>query len=220
MSLIGLCFCHGWGFSSDYWKPLISSFEGYPIQNWNLGYFGERSLPLPDPSTDHWIAIGHSIGFRSLMESKAPWKGAIVVQGFFDFLGPEPRLRKIRDRSLTQMREGWEKNPSEILQGFYKACQIPSTAQPLGTPALNRLKADLHSLQSPGNFASPLNIPHLVLGSRDDQIVPPPLLESEWNSEKIRWSAKGGHALGFFESDFVIESIHSLIREVRENIHP
>ncbi len=216
---IGLCFCHGWGFDPDFWEPLLPSFSDYPILRWNLGYFGEKSQPLPDSSADRWIAIGHSVGFRKLMESPVDWAGVVCIQGFYDFLGSEPRMRKIRQRSLQKMTADWIQNRNLVLQGFYETCGIPSTNSLHLPPSWNALEVDLQALVTPSRLTFPLTSPHRVLGSRDDLVVPPSLMESEWGLEKITWSEKGGHALGFFESDFVSETIHSLICEVRENRH-
>jgi hypothetical protein len=115
------------------------------------------------------------------------------------------------------MIEAWKQSPSLTLQSFYETCTIPSESRPSGLPSWESLERDLHSLSTPGNFRHPLSIPHRVIGSRDDAVVPSSLLESEWENDKILWSERGGHALGFFESDFVAESIHTLIREVLES---
>lgn len=220
MSLrIGLCFCHGWGFDPSFWSPLLPSFSDYPCKLWNLGYDGELLLPLPDSSADRWIAVGHSLGFRKLMESKFHWGGAVAVQGFYDFLGSEPRMRKIRQRFLDRMRQNWKENPGQTVQHFYETCALSQSSFLKNPPVLKRIESDLNSLAVPGNFSWPLTIPHRVLGSRNDLVVSAALMESEWASGKIEWSETAGHTLGFFESDFVAESIHSLIREVRENRH-
>ncbi len=216
---IGLCFCHGWGFHPDFWSSLLPFFPDAPIKIWNLGYFGEKANPLPDTTADQWIAIGHSIGFRKLMESKIDWAGVVAVQGFYDFLGSEPRMRKVRQRALNQMQTHWNQNPQQVLQDFYNEASLPHPPSYSFSPEWLTLETDLRSLDVAGKFDWPLSLPYRVLGSRNDFIVPPSLMESEWNSPQIEWSEGGGHALGFFESDFVAESIHSLIRELRENCH-
>ena len=216
---IGLCFCHGWGFDPHFWEPLLPSFSNYPILRWNLGYYGEKSLPLPDSSADRWIAIGHSVGFRKLIESPVDWSGAVCIQGFYDFLGSEPRMRKIRQRSLEKMISDWYQNRNRVLQNFYETCGLASANFPTPPPSWSVLEVDLQTLAIPSRMSFPPSSPHRVLGSRENRVVPPSLMESEWGLEKITWSEKGGHALGFFESDFVAETIHSLIREVRENRH-
>jgi len=218
---IGLCFCHGWGFSPDYWKPLLSYFSDYPTKLWNLGYFGTDSWEIPAAQElgppIKWIAVGHSIGFRKLMESPVPWIGAVSVQGFHDFLGTKPDMRKIRSRALQQMINGWQRAPMTVLHNFYLSCGSPET--PTQKPNFDLLGEDLHALEKPGNFRWPLAIPHCVLGSQNDTIVPLDLITSEWDGSRMSFSPHGGHALGFFESDFVAEWIHSFIREIPHEPH-
>src|SRR5688572_30283333 len=125
--MIGFIFCHGWGFSPDFWDNIQIHFKGFPCLFWDLGYFGKVSRPLPTAITSHhqWIGVGHSLGFLKLLESAELFTAMIGLQGFTTFLGLSPVLNKERKRYLKKMITQFEKNPIKTLLDFRQTCGLP-----------------------------------------------------------------------------------------------
>lgn len=201
---VGLCFCHGWGFSAEFWNPLLAHFPNHPQIVWDLGYLNDHSVEIPQDRSIPWIAVGHSLGLRKLLESGFPWSGYIAIQAFHDFLGTPPRLRKIRERNLQEVIQNAQNNLPEALSQFRQHCGEKSA---FIIESKDRLMQDLLSLQEPPSFSLNPTLPHLVLASKDDEIVTPPLIETEWNPSHTQWHPHGKHALPLLQTDWVAEKI-------------
>ncbi|OYV48673.1 MAG: hypothetical protein B7X06_00910, partial [Verrucomicrobia bacterium 21-51-4] len=184
-------FCHGFAFNARYWDVLRSFFAN---EHWVLDLQSEMNWPTPEAEVDY-IGIGHSRGLNTLIRSPIPFKGLIGLNAFVDFIGRDAALAKLRRRMLQRLIAGFKADPKSTLAHFYEACGV------IATPAFHALNPDyllyaLHDLEKPVQCPS---IPMLILGAKDDTIVPPRLIHDNFLSHSqvyIEFLETGQHALG------------------------
>lgn len=205
--MLGLIFCHGWGFSHEFWNNLKESFRDYPCIFWDLGYYGKRSCTLP--KSGEWIGVGHSLGFVKLLQSGFSFKKIIAIQGFVNFLGFNQKINHARKKKLEKMINDFESNPLQVLENFFTLC---GTKQNYKEFDKLRLKNDLLDLKSSFEHLL-LNKSCLVLASKEDPIVPLPLLKDNFFDYPIAFNDHGKHALGFLESEWCAGQIKKVINE-------
>lgn len=211
--MIGFIFCHGWGLNINFWDRLKEYFAERPCLIWDLGYFNEPFFSFPEENSEiEWIGIGHSWGLIQLLQSGVPLKGLIGLQSFLNFLGNNDELHQKRSEALEKMIADFEKNPSSTLKMFHAQCglgpEMPKTMN------INLLKQDLQKLKMDFSNLMP-TIPCLILGSVDDLIVPPRLLEDNFKhltNIQLAIHPSGLHGLGFKEADFVHRQIKRFIQ--------
>ncbi len=204
-------FCHGFGFDSTFWNPLRPYFSRMNTVYLDLGYFGESSslakTELYDQSTEY-IGIGHSLGLMKLMSLNIPFKCLIGLHGFVNFLGFNTQLHRRRQRELMHLTGQFSSSPELTLGQFYQRTGVDFNVPKTGL--LNRMKLldDLTSLAHP--VPVPADIPMLVLGSNDDKIIPPELIEDNFAHHPhvtIDILNQAQHGLGYLQPDVVYQNI-------------
>jgi len=206
---------HGWGFSPAFWAPLLEKwpFTQPPIV-WDAGYYGlpDLSLPAADASTQ-WVGIGHSIGFARLIRQNRSFSALIGLQAFTRFLGDNPPLREQRLAEWEQLSMHFDASAVATLKSFYRRCGVPGKW--FAPEQCNRaaLKTDLQQLKE--SLSLPDSVPVLILSSQDDVIVPPAILQDNFQgtSSTIDYCDTARHALGYLEPEWVLERIQTFLKE-------
>jgi pimeloyl-[acyl-carrier protein] methyl ester esterase len=203
-------FCHGFGFDSTFWKPLQSFFSGMNTVYLDLGYFAKErnSVAMEDVESTDYIGIGHSLGLTKLLQLNIPFKQLIGLQGFVHFLGFDVQLQRRRRRELMNLTRQFIASPQSALGQFYQRTGVNFYIPETGFLNQSALLNDLHALEHPVKMTP--DIPLLVLGSRDDKIVPPELIEDNFAHHAhvtIRLLNQGQHGLGHLEPNEVYQNI-------------
>jgi pimeloyl-[acyl-carrier protein] methyl ester esterase len=209
-----LCFvfCHGFGFDSTFWNPLRPYFSRVNTVYLDLGYFGDPYWVMAQPtlpaSSTEYIGIGHSLGMMKLMSLNIPFKCLIGLHGFVNFLGFNAQLHRRRQRELMHLTEQFNESPELTLSQFYQRTGVDFNLPIMGRLNQVRLLDDLSSLAH--SIAVPVDVPMLVLGSNDDKIVPPVLIEdnfSPYPHVTIDILNQAQHGLGYLKPDMVYQNI-------------
>ncbi len=213
-------FCHGFGASPKFWTPLKKHFDLNNCIFWDLGYFEDAKQDMPKAEEhDEWIGIGHSIGFIKLLQSSISFKAVIGLQGFVNFLGNSPTLNKARRPYLEKMVSNFKSFPDQTLLKFYEECGFLFPTNYVKKINFSRLLNDLESLRQ--DYTTCLKqTPYLILGSRNDPIVPPKLLGDNFHSvpkARIVIHNEGKHTLGYTEVKFVFEQIKIFMSGINED---
>lgn len=211
-----LLFCHGWGFSSDYWVPLLPFIEEYSIHFWDLGYFGKPCFDSPKINEEFELwGVGHSLGFSILLFSPLLFKGIIGLNPFLKFnKGPE----KI---PLQKTILAAKKDPFEMLKQFYLRCGMAK-----GIDALMEKKAFMR----PERLASDLlllehldlekifqerALPCKILASVIDPIISFQSVDEDFQKfpqVETVLTTFAKHNLGFHEAKWTSDEIRKFIR--------
>lgn len=216
---IGFVFCHGWGFNKDFWRNLKPYFQIYPCYYMDLGYFNNPiEIRQENLTSLKWIGIGHSLGFIKLLESNVQFSALIGLQAFTNFLGSGPELVKIRTQELNKIINNFNLQPLATLENFYNDCGLEFRKEQFKFINYERLITDLEKLKLNYNHLI-YSIPLLVIGSKDDKIVPESLIKANFiknkNTELIIHN-KGRHLLGLNEADLIYENIMHFISKLNE----
>lgn len=185
--------CHGWGFDSRFWSPITKLFAKNEISILNLGYFNNESC-IPEQDT-YYLGIGHSFGVTKLLSLfGSRVSHLVVINGFVNFLGSTPTLRKKRARELESMILAFQREPHRTLRNFHtKVLETENSSHkqlPLGDINFTRLLSDLRNLTA----STPIpKIPLLILGSQSDRIVPEEILHDNFSNQEIMLFERGGH---------------------------
>jgi pimeloyl-[acyl-carrier protein] methyl ester esterase len=201
-------FCHGFGFDKHFWDPLAPYFKNEQCTYLDLGYFGPV-VPFTGNANHSLIGIGHSLGLSKLLSLNKPFDYLIGLNSFINFLGYNPLLRQQREQELTLLKQHFIQSPLPILKGFYQRCGLPECINSGSLKQINKndLLADLDSLYA--SVKTP-TIPTLIIGTKDDPIVPPVVLHDNFDqcsTVKLDIISKGKHGLGFFKTDIIYKKI-------------
>ena len=190
----------GFGFPNNYFANLIPFLNG-------------EILFLDDCKTKFYeneviIGIGHSLGFLKLNNSGINFDILIGLQGFIDFCGNNEK----RKNNINSMMKLCAKNPNKFLEFFYKTCGYNEKI----STNLNSQKLinDLELMKLKYNHCGKKT---LIIGSEDDQIVPPEIIENNFqkiDNVKIQYVDDGKHALGYRKSNEISKIITHSINEV------
>ncbi|AXI24641.1 Pimelyl-[acyl-carrier protein] methyl ester esterase [Cardinium endosymbiont of Sogatella furcifera] len=207
-------FCHGWGFDHKFFEPLIKEyFSNLCCYCLDLGYFGKENLRLPSNNT--LIGVGHSLGFIKLISLKVKFTALIGIHAFINFLGFDSELHKKRKLELKTMIKHFQITPIDTLASFHKRCGINYDI----SNCLNKIKLmkDLELLTA----AYPLpDIPLLIIGSKNDTIVPTELVFDNFSKYvRVVVHNEGYHSLGLYGRHFVHEQIISFVDGISESTH-
>lgn len=203
-----LIFCHGFGFTPQFFNDLAKRFNPDCVDYVDLGYFGGNTI-YPTPKNRPLILIGHSLGVRKLANFYHDYDLLISLNGFTNFLSQDKTLAKARKLELKALTYEFRKNPTESLKGFYNACQASefenlvdfSTLQP------DKLLNDLEELYLEADF---LDDRCLMINYKQDPIVPKQIIDNNLlahpfaNSIMLDYT---GHNLGFLHIDIVYDLI-------------
>lgn len=186
---------HGFGFTSDYWKNLVSLLDG------EVHFLDDTGLDM----SKTYIGIGHSIGFLQLNNSDVRFEALVALQGFLNFCGSTERMRKVRESAVERVRHGILEDKKASLTRFRSACgyQEPVDAD----IPMQRLLAELDMMKKAYTHCG---VRTLVIGSREDTIVPMSLIRDNFgnlrNASMIQTDGVG-HSLGYNMATFVAEKV-------------
>ena len=157
------------------------------------------------------IGIGHSLGYHKLCDLNQKYdffnlEKIVAVEGFSNYLGNSEPMRSIRKYYLDFMKNSYTYLPKVTLCNFMAMCGAPMMFLP---SQLNQelLMSDLELLYS--GIESP-NIPHLVLSSFDDWVIPFNIVEDNFrklNDVSIIYTIGSGHLLGMKFPQYVSQEI-------------
>ena len=202
---IKLLFCHGWGFDPGFFTPLKKLYAKHEMVFWDLGYFGTPSIVIPPHmEKECWIGIGHSLGFFKLIDSDLPFKALVGLQGFVNFLGNRPALRKERSKQFDRLQKNLFLDPIQTMAAFYARCGVDMHKK---NHNLTRLQEDLDLIGTSCYDPSLLKIPYRILGSLNDPIVTPSLLYDNFGTDLILLHERGLHGLGHLEASFIYNHV-------------
>ena len=209
----GIVFCHGWGMAPWYFNNLKSFLKDYKWIDWNLGYSGIKSCPIPE-HPEEYIAIGHSLGYFKLLESQIPFKEIIGLQGFTSFLGYRKSVRQLRLNQLQELILQFEKKPEQTLHTFLKTCGLQEQEQEL--LQYDFLANDLLSLKNEIEIKRPITI----LSCQTDLVVTERLLQDHKNylgsSLSLFQHDTGDHLLGYKEAPWCYKILQTIIPNLKK----
>lgn len=193
--------CHGFGFTHHYWDLLL------PFLDDAYAFFDENFVPDPQQM---YVGIGHSLGFLKLTLSDIPLRACIGLQGFVNFCGTGAQ-RIHRRKNLERMMHAFVQNQRQALQFFHNLCGF-SGEIPINL-ATETLIEDLKLMQQ----AFPLRpIPTLILGSRQDKVVPPEILEDNFKPPVVLKFVEGiNHTLGFSKPQETFAAIKNFLKSLK-----
>ena len=100
---LNLVFAHGWAMGDWFWKPLTTQLIGHELHYCSRGYF-DSSAESPSssshaltsaPEETSWVGIGHSFGFRRLLDCDLTnCCGLVSICGFRDFVADGEPIRE------------------------------------------------------------------------------------------------------------------------------
>jgi pimeloyl-[acyl-carrier protein] methyl ester esterase len=191
--------CHGFGFSNEYWRNLVPLLDGEVV------FFDDN----PDKNK-RYIGIGHSVGFQKLNNSDFKFDCLVGLQGFINFCGNDPNAKKEREANLDHMLRVFSENAAKSLDFFYRVCKYPD-------PIPKNIDSDilLKDLKSMKESYRHCGCPTLIIGSRQDEIVPLSVIKDNFqniqnaNIEEINGVA---HSLGFYEPEEVFRKIKIFLK--------
>ncbi|MFK7973576.1 MAG: hypothetical protein AB8B66_01750 [Rickettsiaceae bacterium] len=208
-------FCHGFGFSSQFWHSLLSYFHHEQTYCIDLGYFGPNKLITSNNSQNNveYIGVGHSLGLIKLIQSGINFKYLIGLNSFINFLGHDKNLQHIRYREYNFFKKSLTIDPERTLSNFYNRCGLISHYENLSNLNLSLLLKDLELMTQSVTIKQ--NCYTLIINSLDDKIVPPVLTNDNFTDIPnigIHRMIKGKHALGFLQPAKIYQKIQRFIR--------
>lgn len=207
-------FSHGFAFDRSFWKNLSGYFSQEHCTYVDLGYFNDPSEFYIESHCSQLIGIGHSLGLLKLLSLKKNFDHLIGLNAFTNFLGFTPALQSQRAAELEQLKKQFIQSPIRTLNRFYHRCGVavdPHTVEKIDLP---RVLRDLDSLKE--NQTIPISSKALIIGARDDIIVPPEILQDNFKNAlntRVEIVEQGQHGLGFFNAQWVSEKIMSFIND-------
>lgn len=207
-------FCHGFGFTAKFWQLLLPYFENEEYICLDLGYFGEEKISLPklEYNKFEYIGIGHSFGFKKLMESKIKFKSIIGLNGFRNFLGKDKNLYKRRTLEYKFFKKEFANDSVTTLKNFYIKSGLLGLLKNFESLNIDRLFKDLNILTSEVIIKKNCSI--LIINSLDDTIVPSDLVYDNFLNFpeiEIYTMDNGSHGLGFYNSASVYQKIKDFV---------
>jgi pimeloyl-ACP methyl ester carboxylesterase len=209
-------FFNGFGSDYKYWDELLPYFSNYGYVLLSENYFDN-----PEDYDEKYlkkifegkklIGVGHSLGYHKLCDLNRKYdffnlEKVISVEGFSRYLGNYEPMISIRKYYLDFMKNSYTYFPKITLYNFMLMCGAPMMSLP---SQLNHelLMKDLELLYT--EIESP-KIPHLVLTSWDDWVIPFNIIEDNFrklDDVKIIYTIGSGHLLGMQFPQYVSQEI-------------
>lgn len=209
-------FFNGFGSDYKYWDELLPYFSNYGYVLLSENYFDN-----PEDCDEKYlekifegkklIGVGHSLGYHKLCNLHQKYdffnlEKIISVEGFSRYLGNYEPMISIRRYYLDFMKNSYTYFPKVTLYNFMLMCGAPMMSLP---SQLNHelLMKDLELLYT--GIESP-KIPHLVLTSWDDWVIPFNIIEDNFrklDDVKIIYTIGSGHLLGMQFPQYVSQEI-------------
>lgn len=218
-SKLTFLFFNGFGSDYSYWDNLSLYFQDYNCVMLSEDYFrqnkcedGEILQKLKSLLENKYvIGVGHSIGYQKLclLQQKYDFiklEKIVSICGFSRYLGNNPLLRPHRKAPLEMMKDSYAVNTLGTLMWFQMICgqSIPFFPSDIDEKFMfDDLKLLDDGVTSP-------NIPHLVLSSIDDYIIPFYIVEDNFRKlpdVEILYTEGAGHLLGMKEAAWVYTQI-------------
>lgn len=212
-----LAFFSGFGADYRFWNNLIPYFSDYECVLLSENYFCEPT-EVDDSSLRkifagrRVIGIGHSLGYMKLclMQEKYNFftmSKIVSIEGFSNYLSDNALVRPSRKMSLEIMKTCYSINPIGTLIWFQSICgAVPDMPEKVDQQLLMK---DLNLLD--GKVALP-DIPHLVLSSVDDFVIPYSVIQDNFGqSAKIVYTQFASHLLGMRYPKHVYDEIVKFI---------
>lgn len=206
------------GFGSDhkYWCDVQHYFADYNAVFLSENYFNDPADVAFDDLADIFknktiVGVGHSLGYYKLCALQEQYsffqmQKIVSVEGFSSYLGHNCYDRTVREFYLNLMKINYQIAPKQTLSNFISMCGFFMPA----LPALlnqDQILRDIDLLYK--SIACP-KIPHLVLSSFDDWVVPYSIIEDNFRRLKdvnIIYTFGAGHLLGMRYPKQVSEQI-------------
>lgn len=205
-------FCHGFGFDKSFWGNLAPYFTVGKSSFLDLGYFGEKSkMPIIEDG-EILIGIGHSLGLTKLLNFNKKFNYLVGLNSFVDFCGNAPGLRDKRKEELELLQKLFVQDATRTLKRFYQRCGVDWDINKLAKLNKDTALKDLESLLQ--GYELNNNTPMLIIGSRDDVIVPEEILQDNFSAYKnvtIEIMDFGKHGLGWLDADKIQKKIKKFI---------
>ena len=209
-------FFNGFGSDYKYWDELLPYFSNYGYVLLSENYFDN-----PEDYDEKYlkkifkgkrlIGVGHSLGYHKLCYLNQKYdffnlEKIVSVEGFSRYLGSFEPMIIIRKFYLDFMKNSYAYFPKITLYNFMIMCGAPMMSLP---SQLNHelLMKDLELLYT--GIESP-KIPHLVLTSLDDWVIPFNIIEDNFrklDDVKIIYTIGSGHLLGMQFPEYVSQQI-------------
>lgn len=202
---------HGWGFAASYWQGWESRLrqQGYRLQRFDRGYFGEAVQPRFAASDLTKVIFVHSYGLHLCPVEQLQQANVLVIfSSFCEFHPDRPSLRKRSQQVLQQMMYQFEQNSEFVLTNFQTKCYHPEPWN--GTipeslncnlllqdlTALNRATIDLALLQPLPQIVILHGLQDRIVSSSKGQELAQQLPQSHYCEIE-----SAGHALPFTHLD-------------------
>lgn len=215
-------FCSGWGFNKRFWDPLLRYFKpgSYTVLESAYEKIDEEKnsciltdLNLIQMTDTAFIGVGHSLGFRKLLNLPISYNQLVGLQAFTCFSGFDSSLAQRRKRILKTMSENLVRQPEAVLSQFYKKCGVDIFPEiQLSQPDQVALGQDLKLLQD--SQEAPSDTPVIILGTSHDKIVPPGVIYDNFAKLKnvnIEILDLHGHYLGYRHEVIIFEKIANFV---------
>lgn len=215
-------FFNGFGSDYHYWDCLLPYFESNNYVLLSENYFCcEEEYNFEELKSTFFgknlIGVGHSQGYHKLCSLNQKYdffnlKKIVAVQGFSRYLGTAEPMKSVRKFYLDFMKNSYLFNPEMTLYNFMAMCGSPMDHLPQNINQ-KQLMDDLELLYSGIN---PPEIPHLVLTSTDDWVIPFNIIEDNFrklDDAKILYTSGAGHLLGMRFPEYVYKQV----KEFAEN---
>ena len=207
------------GFEADYnyWNDLLPYFSNYECVLLSENYFCESEEVTEEQLRKIFkdkkiIGIGHSLGYMKLclLQEKYDFfklSKIISIEGFSEYLGSREPMRSMRKIALEYMKVSYSINPIGTLVWFQSICgAIPDIPTKVNQ---DLLQEDLKLLDEKVRMPC---IPHLVLSSIDDFVVPFYIIQDNFGQcAKIIYTQTASHLLGMRYPKYVFEEISKFI---------
>jgi len=211
-----LCFvfCHGFAFDASYWHKMRAQFKSHQVICLDLGYFGSKNSYDGSVIQDSTcvVGVGHSLGFIKLLQTSIRFNYLIGLNAFCNFLGKETSLRTRRTRELALLSRQFERSPMHAMQSFYRRTGVSAFNPDWQALNVAELEKALQELALPVHYS--LNIPSLIMATKNDPVVPPELVCDNFAACKpvdVEFLSTGAHGLGYVKSAYIYQRIKSFI---------
>lgn len=206
-----LVFVHGWGFDSEFWRPLARRLPDFRAEAVNLGFRGEPWQPaIRNP-----LVIGHSMGFAwALAHLPGPWAGAVAINAFPRFTRSPDFIEGVAPRMVERMIERFAQAPKTVTTDFLARCGVGAPdCDGLDFPALARGLEWLRTCDERAAFARQ-DAPFIALAGTRDAIVSELMTKAAFAGRRLEFLEGGGHLLPATHPEWVASRIRLLAAEL------